>query len=178
MALTHFILDHHNSLQCWWRETSTKPFKTPQSISRCGSYLHTVIPSHQELATADAAMESGLLPCLVQPADGWNQGQHVMMMMDPSPPWCSLLLWRERLTFIQRSQQLSACLSGSTLPSQAFQQVLEEPLWAKQQALWRSRTHKENWTCCRVLPNLPCGSGEGNFSFPGLCRIEARCRGQ
>lgn len=98
MALPHFIRDHHYSLQCWWRETSTKPFKTPQSISRCGAYLHTVIPSHQELAAADAAMEPGLLPCLVQPADGWDQGQHMMMMMmmmDPSPPQCSLLPWRE-----------------------------------------------------------------------------------
>lgn len=81
MPLPHFILDHHNSLQRWWRETSTKPLKTPKSISRCGAYLHTVIPSHQELAAADAAVESGLLPCLVQPADGWNQGQHMMVGM-------------------------------------------------------------------------------------------------
>lgn len=55
-------------------KTSTKSCKTPKSFSKHGPYLHTVIPGHQELATADAAMESGLLLCLVQPADRQNQG--------------------------------------------------------------------------------------------------------
>lgn len=82
------ILGYCGSLLCWWGERSVEIAQTPQSFSRRGPYLHAVISSHQELVAADAAVQSGLLLRLVQPAAGQNQGQH--KVMDPSSPLGSL----------------------------------------------------------------------------------------
>lgn len=106
-----------------------------------------------------------------------NQGQH-MLVMEPSPPWGSLVLCRG-WTDMHLEKPADLYLSWWTNPAKpTFSAAAERITVGKITNLVDEQTHKENSHAVGCSWRCPMDAGKGVFSLLGLCRHGARCRGQ